>query len=380
MKDLLEQQELLSGRMPAALKWLYLILIALAILGFAATWYIFMDVVVNANGIIRPFRERTSVRTPVAGTIDSIWIREGQYVREGERLAALKDERQQLIALKLKDDLSRKQELLNDLNKLILIQGDNDIKVSPLGTAVYREQFALFAQQLEEKKIILTQSRSEFDVARKLINDRIIAPAEYDARKSVYQQRSAILSSALHQQLATWNRERQEITEEINDLNRQLVGLAAEQENLHLFAPVSGFVMGLQEHYSGSFLQSGEVFCVVSPEDSLVAECLVQADKIGFLQAGQKVVFKVAAFDHKQFGIIHGTIKSIDNDFSIINEMPVYKIRCSLSEKTLSLRNGYVAKLKKGMSLDARVIITRRTVWQLFTDRLHNWFVPVVSV
>jgi len=270
--------------------------------------------------------------------------------------------------------------LLNDLNTLILIRGDSDLKVSPLATTIYREQFAQFAKQLEERKIVLAQSRKEFDVARKLISDRIIAPAEFDARKSVYLQRSASLSSSLHQQLATWNRERQEISDDINDLNRQLVGLAAEQENLHLVAPVSGFVMGLQEHYSGSFLQSGEVFCLVSPEDSLVAECLVQADKIGFLQTGQKVVFKVAAFDHKQFGIIHGSIKSIDNDFSIVNEMPVYKIRCSLTERTVSLKNGYVANLKKGMSLDASVIITRRTIWQLFTDRLHNWFVPVVSV
>jgi len=83
--------------MPVALRWLYLILITLAVVGLGATWFIHMDVVVNAKGIIRPARERTSVRAPVGGIIDSIWINEGQFIRKGERIAVLKDEQRHLI-------------------------------------------------------------------------------------------------------------------------------------------------------------------------------------------------------------------------------------------------------------------------------------------
>lgn len=380
MKDILEQQDLLSGRMPVALRWFYLLLIAIALLGLGATWFIYLDVVVNAKGIIRPFRERTSVRAPEGGIIDSIFIREGQFVREGDRLVVLKDEHHQLIELKLNGEISRKESLLQDLNILVEIQNHPEPFSRSLRTPLYQEQFAQFVQQLRERKIIQAQTKKELEVARKLIVDRIISPSEFDSRKSVYLERSASLNSSLHQQLALWNRDKQELTDAIDKLHQQVAALASNHEKQQLIAPVSGFVMGLQERYARGFLQTGEVFCTVSPEDSLIAECFVPADKIGFLKAGQLVVLKVDAFDHKQFGIVHGTIHSIDNDFTIINENPVFKIRCSVMEKSLFLKNGFSASLKKGMTIQASFMITKRTIWQLFFDGLHNWFEPNVTV
>lgn len=380
MKDLLEQQALLSGRMPVALRWLYLILITLAVVGLGATWFIHMDVVVNAKGIIRPARERTSVRAPVGGIIDSIWINEGQFIRKGERIAVLKDEQRHLIGLKLEAEVSGKQALLQDLSWLTGGQSFLLLKTGTLKTTLYQEQLAQFVQQLQERRILLAQTQREFEVAGKLAKDRIISPAEFDATRSIYLQRSASLNSSIHQQLAVWNNEKQQLTEAIGKLQQQQVSLLAENEKMQLIAPVSGFVMGIQEHYTQGFLQSGEVLCSISPEDSLIAECFVGTNNIGFLAPNQGVSIKVDAFDHKQFGLVHGIIHSIDNDFSIINEIPVFKIRCSIANNTLFLKNGYSANLKKGMTIQARVMITQRTIWQLFFDRLHNWLEPVVTV
>jgi len=380
MKDLLEQQALLSGRMPVALRWLYLVLITLAIVGLGATWFIHLDVVVNAKGIIRPMRERTTVRASVGGIIDSIWINEGQFIRKGDRLAVLKDEQRHLIGLKLNAELTAKQAMLQDISLLTVGPEFLRLKRVALKTTLYQEQFSQFIQQLQERRILLAQTQREFEVAGKLARDRIISPAEFDARKSIYQQRSANLNSSIHQQLAEWNNEKQQLSEAIGKLQQQQASLLAENEKMQLIAPVSGYVMGIQEHYTQGFLQSGEVLCSISPEDSLIAECFVGTNNIGFLAPKQGVSIKVDAFDHKQFGLVRGIIHSIDNDFTIINEIPVFKIRCSILQSALSLKNGYTANLKKGMTIQARVMITQRTIWQLFFDRLHNWLQPVVTV
>jgi len=42
---------------------------------------------------------------------------------------------------------------------------------------------------------------------------------------------------------------------------------------------------------------------------------------------------------------------------------------CSLGQKFLELKNGYPGKLNKGMTLQARFVVTRRSLWQLIYDK-----------
>lgn len=39
-------------------------------------------------------------------------------------------------------------------------------------------------------------------------------------------------------------------------------------------------------------------------------------------------------------------------------------------------KNGYKGYLKKGMTLQARFIITERTLWQLLYDKVDDWINP----
>jgi HlyD family secretion protein len=54
----------------------------------------------------------------------------------------------------------------------------------------------------------------------------------------------------------------------------------------------------------------------------------------------------------------------------------MFKVKCTFKSPTLMLKNGVKGQLKKGMSLQARFILTRRSLFQLLFDRTDDWINP----
>jgi HlyD family secretion protein len=249
-----------------------------------------------------------------------------------------------------------------------------------LSTTVYAEQFLQFKLTYKEKKLEYDQLDKEHSISQKLLKEGIIARAEYDQKESKLQQLASHVASMQHQQLAQWNNEIHFIKKDLGEIDQELARWITFTCNLQLKAPVSGIIQGIHGRYSTGLLQAGEMLCSVSPEDTLVAECYISQSDIGFLRLNQQVSFRVLAFDHRQFGKIIGTVIAIDDDFSGSDDRTFFRIRCSLNQSSLSLKNGYKAKLLKGLAVQANFLITRRTVWQLISDKLSDWMHPTQVV
>jgi HlyD family secretion protein len=115
----------------------------------------------------------------------------------------------------------------------------------------------------------------------------------------------------------------------------------------------------------------------VSPGGPLMGECYVLSKDIGLLKTGQAVRLQIDAFNYNYFGVLTGKIYSIDNDFTLLDKTPVFKVRCKLDDRILKLSNGYSGELKKGMGFQARFIICKRSLWQLLYDGMDDWLNPV---
>ena len=50
-----------------------------------------------------------------------------------------------------------------------------------------------------------------------------------------------------------------------------------------------------------------------------------------------------------------------------------------LDRTELQLRNGFTGRLKKGMTLQARFMVTERTLFQLLRDDVNDWLNPVAA-
>lgn len=101
------------------------------------------------------------------------------------------------------------------------------------------------------------------------------------------------------------------------ELDRQLQGIRqqqeelAGQENFTLTAPVSGTVAAELVRQGQSVRALEPVMTVVPDNASLQIELYAASQNAGFIQPGQRVALRFAAFPYQKFGVQYGTIHEI---------------------------------------------------------------------
>jgi len=355
---------------------IYWLIIFLFLFGIISLFIIHVDISVRAPGIIRPILERTEMRSPVSGIIDTIYFKEGDQVLKSSLLLKIHDpflvEKQHLN----ESEILQYKDFIHDLN-LLGPDAINSIRqISVLKSQLYRQQVLRFISHSEELESQLSKARHEIRLNEKLAKEKVISPKElYDLQ--MQEQRLVWVKERFRrEQLTNWQVELAKYTSDLKQCLSKREELNQQNFSNHIRAPVSGRIQEFAVRYSGNMVQSGDLICSISPEGQLIGECYVLNKDIGMLITGQPVRFQIDALNYNYFGMATGKIFSIENDFILLDKTPVFKVRCQLNEKELKLYNGYRGELKKGMHFQARFITCNRSLWQLLYDRLDDWFNP----
>ena len=177
-------------------------------------------------------------------------------------------------------------------------------------------------------------------------------------------------------QLSQWQQALRSYEKELTELENQTAQLRKEMDNLDIKAPVNGTVQNLIGIYAGSSVFAGQELAQISPNTDLLAEVYVSPNDIGLLRPGMNVRMQVGAFNYNQWGLLTGKVKEISSDIQVMNNRPMFEVKCSLEKDHLTLKNGYKGNLKKGMTLQARFVVTQRSLWQLLYDKADDWLNP----
>ena len=97
---------------------------------------------------------------------------------------------------------------------------------------------------------------------------------------------------------------------------------------------------------------------------------------MGLLKLNQQALFQMDALNYREWGLARGVVMEIAKDITLIGEQPVFKVKCRLETPSLRLKNGYEVRLQKGMSLQARFVVIKRTLAQLLFDKVEDWINP----
>lgn len=73
---------------------------------------------------------------------------------------------------------------------------------------------------------------------------------------------------------------------------------------------------------------------------------------------------------------MQGEIIDISDDFILVDNTPVFNVKCKLNNDYLELKNGVKGKLKKGMTVNARFMIARRSLFELLYQESDDWLNP----
>ncbi len=347
--------------------------------GLAMLPFIYINVSVQCSAIVRPVVERTELRTLIAGTIEQVRGSDGQQVAEGQELirlsAAVTDNR-----LKLNNARQKERELeIGDLYAFMQLDKEryDTLTNASLRSALYRQQYSQFIFRLSGYIATREKFRQDLFVKQQLYdNGKVISLQELENQRYEYNTAAAAFNTEFEQQLSIWQQELTNSRVALTQLLAERHQLEQEKELTIIRAPVAGSLQQFQGKYKGNYIQAGEVLGTISPDSGLIMECYVKPADIGLLKEGMRANFQIDAFNYNAWGMLNGEITAIGNDFLIVDNQPVFIVRCKLNATNLYLKNGYNGNLKKGMTARARFIIARRNLYQLLYDKAENWLNP----
>jgi len=359
-------------------KGIYKVLLIVLTAAFLGLFFIKVDVNVKSMGLFRSIEERNAIKPLVSGRVDSVFITENKQVKSGEVLLTIKRE-----ALEGKNDLLKLQQSdadaqLSDLDKLLTSYKKNDWSGRlNLTSGIYNQQYSFFLQRINEARSRYVLAKRNYERFLFLYRRKAVSAAEFDEIKLKRDNIRNELSLIAEDQGSKWQTALNNLKLQARELSSQNEQYAEEKEFYTLRAAVSGSIQQLKGIQPGSLVSANELLGEISPDSGMIAETYVLPKDIGLLHLGTKARFQIDAYNYNQWGMVTGKVISISNDVFMDNgRQPYFKVRCLLDRNKLMLKNGYVGRIKKGMTLQARFFVTRRTLFQLLYDKADDWLNP----
>lgn len=358
---------------------IYISLMITVFAALAALPFIYVDVSIQSSGLIRPVAEKTEVKSPTTGKVAEVLVRDNETVRKGQPLLTIQTD---LLDQQLAFNDQRREKLRSYRSDLRwLTRADlADAALTPaLSSPLYTQAFYEFRQKAEEIRTRISQAQKDYDRAAVLAQKQVIARKEVEARQLTLDMATAELRSLVAQQRSQWELALQQHRDELAELSTDQQRLEKEKEQFHLVAPESGTLQNLSGIYPGSYVFANQTLAELSPDSLLIVESYVSPADIGFLQPDMPVTFQVDAFNYNEWGTITGQVASVSADVIMLEDQPVFRVRSTLDQNHLALRNGYWGQLKKGMTVHARFRVNERSLYQLLYDKVDNWLNPTVK-
>lgn len=349
---------------------IYIVVILAFIMGIVSLPLIYVNVTVQGAGIVRPVTEKTEVKALVSGRISSIFIKDGQTVQKGDTIIIIQSAKLTSQYSLLEKQKQETENYIKDLEKLVIL------KASTFKSNKYQGEYFKFKEQIAQVKNKRKKAKQELDRNKTLLEQEFISKKEYDDLKYQYTLVDNEYNVIVSNQLSIWKSDLSRYRLSFEDTKSQIEQLQKEQEYYIVKAPVTGTIEQFTGVYEGTNIQAGQTITGISPETDLIAEVYVTPKDIGYLNKGNKLNIQVDAFNYNDWGMIEGEITEISDDYILVENHPVFKIRCKMEKHFLSLQNGVSGNLKKGMTIRARFILTERSLYQLLFDNVNDWLNP----
>lgn len=381
----------------------------------------------RVTGITVPVGGQLSVAAPNAGILLTSHVIEGEQVKAGQILFTLSTERQNsqgeitaLVAQQLAsraDSMAAEQRLRQSQyqekkqalqQRLANLAQEHTQLEQELLLAQRRQQLA---QQSVTKYETLqgngyvsaaqTQQKQEdlLDISTRLSTLQR-SKTQLQANQIALQSELDSLSNSLATDLTQIERAKASLKQEAaENANRQAVQIVAMQ---------AGTVSALTNQ-PGQAINAGQVLASLIPVDtrtknpgnaskagveagSLEAHLYVPSRTAGFIQPGQEVLIRYAAFPYQKFGLHTATVVDVSRTPFAPAELPahlattilsnaqqaingfnmneaLYRIKVRLHEQSINAY-GQAQMLKPGMTLEADVIQDKRKIWEWVLEPL----------
>ena len=334
--------------------------------------FIYVDISVQGSGVVRPIAEKAEITSSVTEIVDSVFVREGEQVKKGDVILRFKTANSDY---KISYQISRLNDCSAQLMDLAyLAKGE---KPNTFSSPVRQQEYIYFIRKKQELETALAQAEKEYMRNKTLFEKKVISEEEYDGYYFKLQNQRNELASLMQSQLSTWQADKNTYQNTYNEMNSSLKQEVNDKDLFIVRSPVAGTVDQFSGVYRGSSIQAGQTLAVISPDSTLCLEVYVTPRNIGVMSGGMPLKMQVESFNYNEWGTIPGKVKEISSDFLTDSQgNSFYKVKCEIERDYLQLKNGRVGKLKKGMTVSAHFMVSRRSLFDLLYQKMDDWVNP----
>jgi Multidrug resistance efflux pump len=402
------------------LRTLYFTTLLICVAAIAAIFIVKVDVSAMGAGLIRPLTDKMEIAAPLAGQVVEVIGRTDLRVKRGDRLMVLSTASLEANLAGNRAEQERAVRELHDLDFLVRLLGDYKSPDSPTGSKFpgsgkteavgetranlepkpekssfvlsrrtqprkpsFNPQFnakdyASYLAEAEELRSNRDQAEHELRRYETLFVSNTVSGQEVDQRRYELQQTKLREETARKQRVTRWQAEFAARSRALDNLAAEAVRIREEMNNCTIKAPADGTLVDFAPLAPGAFVQQGQRLGDLSPDDALVAEVYVSPRDVGQIQPGQAVRMQVDAFHYTEWGMLRGTVKRVADDFTMRGNVsqPVFRVFVAPESLELVMRNGLRAEVRKGMTLQARFIVARRSLFSLIYESASHWMNP----
>ena len=334
--------------------------------GLTFVWLIFAktDQIVIANGELQPTTRVRSIKLPISGVVEEVYVKEGNLVEKDEKL------------LKINDDLNieTKQNLIN---KISLKEEELKLKKSELENSVL-----ILKNEINEINSVLSIERYNLNKFSSVYDEGAISKIDYDAQKiKVLNYLNDLTNKKILIKVKT-----SELSQEIKFIQDNLFNYKTQLEEIEdilkysiIKSPIAGYVYEINAKDKGFVIGANQDILKIVPQENLEALVFVNSKDIGFILTGQEVELNIDSYPASDFGGVDGKISFISANSRKINDRDnnlFYEVKVTLNNQLIELNSGKNLPLKPGMSLSANIKLRRlsylQLLFNLFTDKSRS--------
>jgi membrane fusion protein len=350
----------------------------------------------SAAGVVIVDKGVASVHASRAGVVQALFVREGQEVRSGDRLALISAE-DQLIGGKRASgeevaalELQRKQ--LTAQAQSVSLAAQHEQEALREDIRGLQQVVKSLGTQISEQERLIRIAAADYARAKEMAAHGFVSKRDLDSRdatlisyKQNYEnlmQTRAAKGAEIQADLRSIERSAASASAQVGALNTsraellQQLAQAQAAKGYIIAAPTDGQVTAVTARPGQRLTPEQQLMMVLPAQSHIEAELYVTPKDAGMLREGQSVQVAVDAFPYQTFGTVTGRIVSISHA-TILKDgpsgpSPVYLVTIRLPKPWIEAY-GRHEPLRVGMTVTARIIVAKRS--------LLNWiFEPLFAV
>ena len=367
-------RELVHLCVPKEINLMFYTIVSLVVCLIVLLLTVKINDVIKVSGIVRTETNNSSVNNIIAGQIETIFYKSGQFVEKGDVLFCLKKDVYQTVMNDLENEIADTKKELDCVETLIHCSKnfDRNYFENHSVDTIVSEGTDLFVQsQLEEYYNTVDYMQKQIAIYdfhyQNVKNQPEILFNQNDLEETLLELK--LSQQELERYKATFlaeNIQKQKALEfNLVKLEQELIRTKEQYSFIEIKAPISGFVQEVSSLNVGDYVVENQNVLVIIPDDtkSFKVELNVPTKDIGEITTGMKVKYRLSAFPFFEYRGAEGEIESIDSDIRQGNSGQLFYRVCSDIDK-VSFKNkkGIEYPLRAGIEVNARIVLEKISV------------------